>query len=458
MNALERRSTFALASIFALRMLGLFMIIPVFAIAGQQYYQYATPALIGFAIGVYGLSQAIFQIPFSLWADKYNRKRLIIIGLVLFILGGAIAGWSENIYGVIVGRAIAGAGAISAVVMALLSDVTREEQRSKAMAMIGMSIGLSFIIAFSISPWITHQIGMNGLFWLTSIMGLIAIGILSLVPNIQRFHSPVQQSYTQQLKQVLSMADLNKLHISIFILHLLLAAMFVYVPSQLVHYADIPLKEHGITYLPLLIVGLLCAFPCIILAEKYKKMREILLATIVLVIISFAVLSVGVQITSLLFIALGLFFIAFNIMEAILPSWLSKIAPLQSKATAMGINSSCQFLGAFCGGILGGQLLLLNQHMLGWVILAVISIIWLILAFQLNQPRYLSTIMLRLKQKAEQPEHLMQQLLNIHGVHEVILMPDNEALHLKVERHKLTDEHKQQLEQLLQQEVNFSLR
>lgn len=214
MNALERRSTFALSSIFALRMLGLFMIIPVFSVVGQSY-QYATPALIGLAVGVYGLSQAILQIPFSLLADRFNRKPLVVFGLLLFAIGGAIAGLSDTIYGVIIGRAIAGAGAVSAVVMALLADVTREEQRTKAMAAMGMSIGLSFVVAFSLGPWLTSLVGISGLFFVTTIMGLIAIAMLLLVPKVTRHHRNYQQGYMAQLKQVIQMGDLNRLHVSV---------------------------------------------------------------------------------------------------------------------------------------------------------------------------------------------------------------------------------------------------
>ncbi|WP_443612347.1 MFS transporter, partial [Acinetobacter pseudolwoffii] len=185
MNALERRSTFALSSIFALRMLGLFMIIPVFSVAGQAYDD-ATPALIGLAVGVYGLTQALLQIPFSLIADRYSRKPLIVLGLLLFALGGAIAAMSDSIYGVIIGRAIAGGGAVSAVVMALLADVTREENRMKAMAIMGMSIGLSFVVAFSLGPWLTGLVGISGLFWVTTVMGLAAIAMLFMVPKVTR--------------------------------------------------------------------------------------------------------------------------------------------------------------------------------------------------------------------------------------------------------------------------------
>lgn len=258
MNALERRSTFALSSIFALRMLGLFMIIPVFSVVGQSY-QYATPALIGLAVGIYGLSQAILQIPFSLLADRFSRKPLVVFGLLLFAIGGAIAGLSDTIYGVIIGRAIAGAGAVSAVVMALLADVTREEQRTKAMAAMGMSIGLSFVVAFSLGPWLTSLVGISGLFFVTTIMGLIAIAMLLLVPKVTRHHRNYQQGYMAQLKQVIQMGDLNRLHVSV--LHcIVLTAMFIYVPSQLIEFAHIPLASHGLVYLPLLVISLFLHF------------------------------------------------------------------------------------------------------------------------------------------------------------------------------------------------------
>ncbi len=453
MNSLERRSTVALSSIFALRMLGLFMIIPVFAVAGQQY-QSATPFLIGLAMGVYGLSQAIFQIPFSVWSDRFSRKPLIIFGLALFALGGAIAGLSDSIYGVIIGRIVAGAGAVSAVVMALLADVTREEQRSKAMAMMGMSIGLSFVVAFAISPWITSQIGITGLFWLTSVMGCVAMLMLFMVPNVQRYHSPIKQDYRTQFKQLLAMPDLNRLHLAIFCLHLVLASMFVYIPSQLIRYADLPLAQHGWVYFPLLLVSLIFAFPSIILAEKYRKMREILISAVALIGFSFALLMMGVQSQIVLFLALGLFFIAFNVMEALLPSWLSKSAPIQSKATAMGINASSQFLGGFCGGILGGQLLALNQPMLGWGCLLVISVVWLAVMLGLNQPRYLSTIVVRLQHTVE-PQQLSESLLAITGVEEVMFVPNQPVVYLKVERKMIDEIGKQQLSTLLAQDVKI---
>ena len=451
MNSLERRSTFALSSIFALRMLGLFMIIPVFSVAGQSY-QHATPALIGLAVGVYGLSQAILQIPFSLIADRFSRKPLVVLGLLLFAIGGAVAAMSDSIYGVIIGRAIAGAGAVSAVVMALLADVTREEQRTKAMAAMGMSIGLSFVVAFSLGPWLTSLVGISGLFWVTTIMGLAAIAMLILVPKVTRHHKNFQQGYLAQLKQVLKMPDLNRLHVSVFTLHLLLTAMFIYVPSQLIEFAQIPLAKHGLIYLPLLVISLFFAFPSIIVAEKYRKMRSIFLTAIAGIILGLITLIFGYESKYILLIGLGLFFIAFNVMEALLPSWLSKVAPIQSKATAMGVNASSQFLGAFFGGTLGGQLLMLNNTALGWSILTAIAIIWLFISFGLAQPRYLSSLVLRLPEN-KQTDEWTSQLLAIRGIEEVVVMSDQQVAYVKVDKQRIDEAARQHLTHLLGKEV-----
>ena len=451
MNALERRSTFALSSIFALRMLGLFMIIPVFSVAGQSY-QGATPALIGLAVGVYGLTQAILQIPFSLLADRFSRKPLVVLGLLLFALGGAVAAMSESIYGVIIGRAIAGGGAVSAVVMALLADITREEQRSKAMAVMGMSIGVSFMVAFSLGPWLTSLVGISGLFWVTTIMGLAAISMLLLVPKVTRHHRNYQQGYVTQLKQVLKMGDLNRLHISVFALHLLLTAMFIYMPSQLIEFADIPLSRHGLVYLPLLVISLFFAFPSIILAEKYRKMRGIFLTAIGGIVLGLLVLIFGFESKYILLLGLALFFIAFNVMEALLPSWLSKSAPIQSKATAMGVNASSQFLGAFFGGMIGGQLLILNNTAMGWGILTAIAVVWLLISFGLVQPRYLSSLVIRLPE-SKQTDEWTSQLLAIRGIEEVVVMPDQQVAYIKVDKQQIDDAARQDLTHLLGKEV-----
>lgn len=450
MNSLERRATFALSSIFALRMLGLFMIIPVFSVAGQQYAG-ATPTLIGLAVGIYGLTQACLQIPFSLWADRFSRKPLIILGLILFAIGGAVAAMSESIYGVIIGRAIAGGGAVSAVVMALLSDITREEQRSKAMAFMGTSIGLSFVVAFSMGPWLTSIVGISGLFWVTTIMGTLAIFMLALVPKVTRHYNVLPQGYAAQLKQVLQMADLNRLHVSIFSLHLLLTAMFIIAPSQLIQYANIPLAQHSWVYLPLLFLSLFVAFPSIILAEKYRKMRGIFISAIVAIFCGLSIMALGYSSKYMLLLGLGLFFVAFNVMEALLPSWMAKSAPIQSKSTAMGVNSSFQFLGAFCGGILGGYLLTMSAGS-AWGILAFITLVWLIVAFTLKQPRYLSSIVVRLPADAK-IDKWTSILLGFHGIEEVVVMPEKQVAYLKIDKKQIDSTTRQELTRLFGDEL-----
>jgi predicted MFS family arabinose efflux permease len=385
-------------------------------------------------------------------ADRYSRKPLVVFGLLLFALGGAIAAMSDTIYGVIIGRAIAGGGAVSAVVMALLADVTREENRMKAMATMGMSIGVSFAVAFSLGPWLTGLVGISGLFWVTTIMGLAAISMLFLVPKVTRHHRNYQQGYLAQLKQVLKMGDLNRLHVSVFSLHLLLTAMFIYVPSQLIDFAKIPLNSHGWVYLPLLVISLFFAFPSIVLAEKYRKMRGIFLTAIGGIILGLGILIFGFESKYILLTGLGLFFIAFNVMEALLPSWLSKAAPIQSKATAMGVNASSQFLGAFFGGVTGGQLLLLNNTALGWSILTGLAIVWLLISFGLAQPRYLSSMVLRLPEH-KQTDEWTSQLLAIRGIEEVVVMSDQQVAYVKVDKQQIDDATRQDLTQLLGKEV-----
>lgn len=283
-------------------------------------------------------------------------------------------------------------------------------------------------------------------------MGLAAIAMLTLVPKVTRHHKKFQQGYVEQLKQVLRMGDLNRLHVSVFSLHLLLTAMFIYMPSQLISMADLPLSSHGLVYLPLLVLSLFFAFPSIILAEKYRKMRGIFLTAIAGIILGLLVLIFGFESKYILLLGLGLFFIAFNVMEALLPSWLSKSAPIQSKATAMGVNASSQFLGAFFGGLLGGQLLLLNNTALGWSILSGIAILWLLISFGLKQPRYLSSMVFRLPEQ-HNTQDWTAELLAIRGIEEVLIMPEQNVAYVKVEKQLIDDAARQQLTHLLGKDI-----
>lgn len=446
MNVSERRATAALGSIFALRMLGLFMIVPVFAVYGQQY-QGATPALLGLAIGIYGLSQALMQIPMSLLADRYNRKRLIALGLLVFGAGGAVAALSTSIWGVIAGRALAGAGAISAVAMALLADVTREEQRTKAMAAMGMSIALSFIVAFASGPILTHWVGLSGLFWITTGAALLAIGLLAVVPTPERVLSHQLIPYAQQLKTVLKLGDLNRLHGSIFMLHLVMTASFVLIPHLLL-VQGWPVEQQGWVYLPLLLLGFIAAIPAIVLSETRKMMRQFFWVAIGLIGVAMGVLAALYDQRWGLLLGVGLFFIGFNLLEALLPSWLAKKSPVSSKATAMGINSSSQFLGAFCGGVLGGQLLGLGHEAWSWAVLLGLVLVWALLVRAIQQPPYLSSLVVAL------PEHAVLQdwasaFYQVDAIEDVVVLPAENVAYLKVDKQRLDEAARQKLSQIL---------
>ena len=433
----ERKATSILASIFALRMLGLFMIIPVFALYGREL-EGATPALIGLAIGIYGLAQAILQIPVGLWADRMNRKVLIIIGLILFAIGGAVAALSHSIWGVIIGRAIQGAGAISAVVMALLADLTREEQRTKAMSTIGMSIGMSFAVAFIIGPLVAGYFGLSGLFWATSILAILGLSLLHLVPQPTVILKQHNDSYWQQFKQSLLHVELARLNVGIFILHLVMTASFVLLPHLLIDYANLPASQHGWVYLPIVLGGFIAAVPAIIIAEKRRKIKQVFVFGISLMVLSLLVLAREYQYYWGLLLGISLFFVAFNLLEALLPSLLSKIAPAGTKATAMGIYSSSQFLGAFIGGVCGGLLWAKQDISLAYIILASVTMIWVVLALFMRQPRFLQSMMLPIpKHNQQQATQLLQQLNKVQGVAEAVIVKQERVVYLKVDNQSL---------------------
>ncbi len=301
MNSVEKRAILGVGGIFALRMVGLFMIVPVFSVYGDNY-AYATPFLIGLAVGIYGLGQAIFQIPMSLAADKFPRKPIIMLGLILFAAGGIIAANATDIYQVIIGRALAGSGAVSAVLMALLADVTREEMRTKAMATMGLTIATSIMLAFAFGPLLVGSLGISGLFWLTAGFAILAMLLLFVVPTPMRVlkHNLDNKSIGEQLATVLKIGDLNRLHFGIFALHLTMTAIFVLLPHQLTEVMGLSVRQQGLVYLPLLFVGFAVAIPFIIIAEKKRKMRQVFLAAIALMTAALALLALVAKSVSVL--------------------------------------------------------------------------------------------------------------------------------------------------------------
>ena len=454
MNSVEKRAILGVGGIFALRMIGLFMIVPVFSVYGNDY-THATPFLIGLAVGVYGLGQAIFQIPMSLAADKFPRKPIIMLGLVLFAIGGIIAANATDIYEVIIGRALAGSGAVSAVLMALLADVTREEMRTKAMATMGLTIASSIMLAFAFGPLLVGSLGISGLFWLTAGFAVLAMVLLLVVPSPMRVlkHNLDNKSIGQQLADVLKIGDLNRLHIGIFALHLTMTAIFVILPHQLAEVMGLSVRQQGMVYLPLLFIGFAIAIPFIIIAEKKRKMRQVFLAAIGLMTGSLLILALGSQWGVGIIFGLLLYFMGFNLLEATIPSWISKRAPVANKATAMGLNSSSQFFGAFVGGAMGG--LLLNQpNLLAWGILAIIMAAALLLIIPIADPPYLSSTTVTIPKNID-IQDWSQQMLAIHGVDELVVMAKEQVAYLKLDKTQLTDTGRQELSHLAQRPLDI---
>lgn len=382
MSPAERRAGISLASIFALRMLGLFLILPVFAVHAHGMPGGDNAAMVGMAIGAYGLTQAFLQIPFGAASDRFGRKPVIIFGLVLFVIGSVVAALAEDVQMVIVGRVIQGAGAISAAVTALAADLTRDQHRTKVMAMIGSSIGLVFAISMVAAPLLYSLIGMSGLFWLTAVLAAAAIfTVIFIVPA-----APPVPRAIGRFSDVLGNGQLMRLNFGVFALHLMQTAMWVLVPAGLVQ-AGLPMAEHWKVYLPAVLLSFVVMVPAIIMAEKKGAMKRVFNSAIALLLL----VQVGLYVTGSagmwpLAILLTLFFVAFNVLEATQPSWISRIAPPHAKGTALGIYNTLQSLGLFLGGALGGWLV---QHVgPGSVSLlgGGLAVVWLILASGMVAP------------------------------------------------------------------------
>lgn len=349
----EKRAGASLAAIFALRMLGLFLILPVFAIHAKTIPGGDNLTLVGIALGAYGLTQAIFQIPFGMASDAFGRKRVIIIGLLLFAFGSAVAALATDIWWMLIGRILQGAGAISAAVTALAADLTREQHRTKVMALIGSSIGLVFALSLVGAPVLYDWVGMAGIFWLTAIL---AVGAIGLVTHVVPEPPPPHPGPKVPFREVLLNPQLLRLNFGIFTLHAVQMAMFVVIPSLLVSTGGLELSGHWKVYLPAVLASFVLMVPAIIVAEKFNKVQVVFVAAILLLLGTLLIL--WLEGTSFAMVVTGLlsFFVAFNILEAMLPSLVSRIAPSRAKGAALGVYNTTQAFGLFLGGALGGWL------------------------------------------------------------------------------------------------------
>ena len=383
MSPQERRVGASLASIFALRMLGLFLILPVFSIYAKDVPGGDNLTLIGFALGAYGLTQAVFQIPYGIASDYWGRKPVIVVGLLLFAFGSFVAAWAPDLHWIVVGRVLQGAGAISAAVTALAADLTREEHRTKVMAMIGSSIGLVFALSLVGAPLLYGWIGMGGLFVLTGVLALAAIVLLlKAVPAVPRPTGHLRLP----LRRVLGDPDLLRLNLGIFTLHLIQMAMFVVLPHALVKHGGLAPAAHWQVYLPAVLVSFAVMVPAIIAAERRDKMRPIFLAAVALLIVVQCGLYLAGSSLWTLALWLLLFFVAFNVLEATLPSLVSRTAPPEAKGAALGVYNTTQACGLFLGGTLGGYL---AQHFGDNAVFSAcagLALLWLLVAASMNFP------------------------------------------------------------------------
>jgi predicted MFS family arabinose efflux permease len=378
MTPRELRASFSLASIFGLRLFGMFVILPVFALYARDLPGWSL-ALVGVALGIYGLTQAALQIPFGWLSDRYGRKPILYAGLLLFAAGSLICAASASPGAMIFGRALQGAGAISGVVIAMAADLTRDSQRGKAMAIIGSTIGVSFALSFAISPFLGAAIGVPGIFAMTAGLAIAAVAVVAfVVPDVEAHEAP---RVDVPFREVLANRELLRLDVGIFVLHVVLMALFIVVPIALKQAGVAPAK-HAWVYLGAVGAGFVFALPAIVGRAAHAHERRFFLGAISLLAASIVALMFGMAELAGICVALVIFFTAFNVLEARLPSLVARHAPVGAKGAATGVYSSVQFLGTFVGGALGG---VIAQHagflaVLGFCLALVLA--WMVVAWQ----------------------------------------------------------------------------
>jgi len=433
LNSREKRAAVSLASVFAFRMLGLFMLMPVLAIYGQELEGFS-PIWIGFAIGAYGLTQAVLQIPMGRLSDKIGRKKVIVGGLLVFALGSVIAALAESIQMVTVGRALQGMGAIASALLAFASDLSRDEQRPKVMAVIGMSIGMSFAFAMLLGPIVAASWGIAGVFWLTAILAVLGIFIVTmLVPSaINKAPKGDTLASFSDIKKLIKHPQLARLNAGVLLLHLTLTTIFVVLPSQLIK-DGLVAENHWQLYIPVLFLAFFLMVPVMIVAIKKEKEKQAFIGSVMVLIVSMLSMSMWANSVVGIAVCMLLYFVAFNFLEATMPALVSRIAPASQKGSAMGGYSSSQFLGAFLGGMLGGYVAQTTSTQAVFAAAALVGVIWLIIAWKMQVPPKSKVISLMTQlDSEEQAQTLASQLVALPGVIEATVVRDESRSYLKI--------------------------
>lgn len=439
MTPQELRASLSLAAVFLLRMLGLFMITPVFPLYAEHL-EGATPELVGIAVGVYGLTQALLQIPFGMASDHIDRKRVITVGLLVFAFGSAVAALSTGIWGVAIGRALQGAGAVGSATMALAADLTREETRIKSMAIIGMSIGLSFPIAFVSGPTLSHLLGPSSVFWIAGGLGLASIAVLYLlVPTPVRsvYHREVGVN-PAELSDMLKNIDLLRQYLGVMVLHAVLQALFLVLPLILRDQLHLQADQHWHAYLPALLLSILLLWPLFALTGRTGLIRPAYCGSVLAVALTGVGLAMSHQNLPIIIVLLTLFFTGFNFLEASQPSLVTRIAPPDRRGTALGPFSAFQFLGISLGGAIGGWLH--GQYGVNAVFefCALISLAWLVLALGMSEPKNLKNRIIHVGAvSADEAASLRARLARVPGVAEAVVLADEGTAYLKVDLGRL---------------------
>ncbi len=441
MNQQELGAAFAIGCLYLVRMLGLFMVLPVLPLAVEEI-PAATPLLIGLAIGVYGLSQAVLQIPLGFLSDRFGRKPVIAAGLILFVTGSFVAGAADDVYTLILGRFLQGCGAIASTLLALMSDLTRVNQRSKSMAIIGIAIASSFGLSLVLGPLIAGSFGLSGIFYLTGALGLFGIVLLLVsIPTPTVMTNNLDSSVQlDTLAAALRNASLWRLNISIFCLHLLLVSGFSIFPLLFEAAGVTKTNEQGLYYLAALVLSFVLMIPLMLLSDRMTDSRPMVLAMVGLCFAAFLLLSLLPGYYAIL-AGVTLFFMGFNLLEVVLPAQVSKLSPAGSRGTSMGVYTSSQFLGIFAGGLVSGWILMRYDISALLMVNMVITAAWFLVCLTFPRLGAIGNRTIQLSNlDSESALERVAALLSVDGVIDAVVLGSEQVAYLKVDEQRIDDE------------------